>query len=522
MGNTDGVKVEAHIIKATPGPVIKADTLTQLSEQTASAMSEWISPPADLRGFKSYVIHSSILPQCISAYGANIAGFGIGIRYKSGYDDGDKEALAEYLWAEELIELLNMEMDTKEVFEHLLDARETYGISYLEVIRNPLGEVIGIDFIKDTPTIRKTVPLDPYIDIDYLYKDRVVTRPKRFCKYRQQIGAQTVYFKEIGDPRIMDKRTGEYLREGETLDLENQANEILEYAIGTEPYGEVRWLGQVLNVDGSRKAESLNNNYFENGRHTPLLIMIKGGTLTDESFDKLQEYMDGIKGEKGQHAFMILEAENADNKVDFDGEKQPDIEIKDMASVLQKDELFQDYLENNRKKVQSAFRLPDLYVGYTRDFNRATAQTAQEITEKQVFQPERRSLAWLINHKLLADYGLKYVEAYFKEPDITNPDDLAKILTITERAGGFTPNAALELTHKVMGTVSEDYADFDGNIPLQYLKSVPTSSSPDLAGLSSALTAQIQKAQAANDDAVVAIMKEVRSLLLSMQEEANA
>ena len=84
----------------------------------------------------------------------------------------------------------------------------------------------------------------------------------------------------------------------------------------------------------------------------------------------------------------------------FDVEKQPEVEIKDLANILQKDELFQEYQENSRKKVQSTFLLPDLYVGYTTDFNRATAQTAVEVTEKQVFQPERNSLAWIINNKL--------------------------------------------------------------------------------------------------------------------------
>lgn len=98
--------------------------------------------------------------------------------------------------------------------------------------------------------------------------------------------------------------------------------------------------------------------------------------------------------------------------------------MKDLASILQKDELFQEYLDNNRKRVQSAFLLPDLYVGYTTDFNRATAQTAQEVTEQQVFQPERTSLAWVINNKLLNCYRFQYVEAYFLAPDISNPDDM--------------------------------------------------------------------------------------------------
>ena len=170
---------------------------------------------------------------------------------------------AEFQRAQEIIELLNTEQDTKEVFEDLIEARETYGIAYLEVIRNLAGEVVQIDFIKDTPSIRKTKPLAPYIPSIYYHHGKQLKRRKRYCKYRQEIGGKTVYFREFGDPRIMDSRDGKYLAKGETLDLEYQANEIMEFAVGTEPYGEVRWIGQVLGVDGSRKAESLNNNYFE-------------------------------------------------------------------------------------------------------------------------------------------------------------------------------------------------------------------------------------------------------------------
>lgn len=285
----------------------------------------------------------------------------------------------------------------------------------------------------------------------------------------------------------------------------------MEFTIGTEPYGEVRWIGQVLGVDGSRKAENLNHNYFENGRHTPLLIMIKGGTLTDESFEKLQQYMNDIKGEAGQHAFMILETETTDGRADFDQSEKPEIEIKEIANILQKDELFQNYIDNNRRKVQSAFQLPDIYVAYTTDFNRATAQTAQVITEQQVFQPERKSLAWTINNRLLNGYRFRYVEAYFLEPDISNPDDVYKLLTVANNAGGLTPNKAKQIVYEAYGEVSEDYKEEWGNIPLAYSKTQTT-------GFDNQLQKQIEKAALNHDDAVVAVMKEVRNLLLKMDK----
>lgn len=494
----------------------KADTPLQLSEPEALGAGDWLAPLNDMRGLQNMVKGSTILPQCIRAYKNNIAGFGIGVRYVEDTEE-TPEMAEEFSKAQEVIELLNIEQDTKAVFEQIIEAREIYGVAYLEVIRNLAGEVVQIEFVRDTPSVRKTKPLEPYISTAYYHHGQQTERQKRYCKYKQEVGGQTVYFREFGDPRVMDRRNGQYMAGGEVLERQYQANELLEFAIGPEPYGEVRWIGQVLGVDGSRKAELLNNNYFENGRHTPLLIMIKGGTLTDDSFAKLQQYMNDIKGAAGQHAFIILEMESPDGRVEFDQADKPEVEVKDLANILQKDELFQDYLDNHRRKVQSAFQLPDLYVGYTTDFNRATAQTAQEVTEQQIFQPERKSLAWVINNRLLNCYRFRYVEAYFLGPDISNPDDICRLLAVANNAGGVTPNMAHELAVSVIGKdkVAEDYPGDWGNLPLACSRQ--QGGGLDFALLGQELQKQIVKAAGQHDDAVVAVMREVKSLLLQME-----
>lgn len=489
-----GGKVRAEIIKYST--VSKSDKPLNIKNEEQE-VSDWFAPSLSLDGLKNMVEHSSILPQCISAYKSNIAGFGLEVRYKDDATD-TKELESEFERLSEIVDLLTFEYDTKEIFEQLIDARETYGIAYLEVIRGGAGEVAEIEVIENVPSVEKSKRLGETVDYDYYYKGKKIIRKKQFRKYRQIVNGKTVYYKEFGDKRIMDSSSGEY-RDG--IPFEKQANEILEFKLGSGAYGQVRWIGQMLNIDGSRKAENLNNNYFENGRHTPLAVLIKGGTLTEESMEKLQTYMNDIKGEKGQHAFLILEAES-DNSIDFGGVKKSiDIEIKDLAGILQHDELFQDYLENNRKKIQSAFRLPDLYVGYTTDFNRATAQTAMEVTEKQVFQTERQSLAWFINNKLLNEYGFEHVEVYFREPDITNPDDLYHILSVCSNAGGLAPNKAKEVAYNALGEVSDDYEGEWGNIPLAVYKMI------------NGLDTQITKAESNHDDEIVSVMKAVRALL---------
>lgn len=450
----------------------KSDTSEQLTRASAASADEWIPHPVNMYGLKELVDNSTILPQCIRAYKNNISGFGISIHYKEDYNEETKEMKAEWNLAQRTIALLNMDCMIKEIFENIVRDRETYGISYCEVIRDMKGNVVQLEFIIDTPTIDMTYPLEPYIESVFFYNGETIRRKKKFRKFRQNVAGKTVYFKEFGDPRIMDKRSGQYANEtDEQIDIDNQANEIIDFKVGSMPYGEVRWIGQVLTVDGNRRAEVLNNAYFRKGRHTPLMILIKGGTLSDDAFETLQNYMNEIEGESGQHSYLVLEVENNEVSAQFNGTEQPEVEIKDLASILQKDELFQEYQENGRKKVQSAFLLPDLYTGYTTDFNRSTAQTAMEVTEKQVFQPERASLSWIVNNKLLNGYRFRYVEIQFDAPDITNPDDMQKMLNITERAGGLTPNTAKELTYTVLGKDGcEDYEGDWGDIPLAYAK----------------------------------------------------
>lgn len=543
-------------IYAARKPVQKSEKAEQLDPSVDISASDWIPHPFDMRGLEVMVQHSTILPQCIRAYKNNIAGFGISVHYRDDIDETEASK-AEWDALERIIDLLNLDTDTKEVFEHVIESRETYGIAYVECIRNVEGQLVEIDFIEDTPTIEMTYPLEPYFDLDYSYHGEIITRKKKFRKFRQQVGGRTVYFKEFGDTRIMNKTNGEYLSDGDNLELDMQANEILEFTVGNGYYGLPRWIGQALTVDGDYRAERLNNNYFRNGRHTPLMIMIQGGTLSEESFDKLQGYINDIKGEAGQHAFIVLETEKNETTTDFADDKQPTIEIKDLAGILQTDGLFQEYQDKGRKKVQSAFLLPDLYVGYTTDFNRATAQTAMEITEKQVFQPERASLAWQVNNKLLNGYGFNFVEAIFDAPDMTNPDDIYKILTIAEKAGGLTMNDARGLAMDTLGKEAEDYPEkFDmtdiGNIPLAAINAMTalkeygntTSSSTfnlpeqygqgrnksnegsdreelqnvdqNLVHTSAQLDEQIEKAVQNRDDEIVAVLKEVRKALIQM------
>ena len=519
----------------SPKGVKKAETLTNISPEEQFNASDWLEHPYNFDGLEALVEHSTILPQCITAYKNNVCGFGLSIDYLDEYKQWDEEEhpeiAEEYTAVQRILELLSLDQDTKDMFGSIVSTRERFGIAYIEVVRNLDGEVVEIGNIRRPATVHMTIPLDPYVDIVFYYKGEAMNRKKRFRKYRQEVGGKYVYFKEFGDPRIMDKRTGEYIANGD-LEINYRANEVLALPIGDKPYGEVRWIGQVTGMDGAAKAEALNANYFENGRHTPMMIMIEGGTLSDESFKKMQEYMEGIKGAAGQHAFMVLESETTSEvKTGLEQETAPKITVKDLSPMLQKDELFQGYIDNARKKVQSSFLLPDLYVGYTTDFNRATAQTAMEVTEKQVFIPYRQEMAWIINRKLLAEYQFKYCEISFRAPDITNPDDQSKILNIVERAGGLTPNEAHRLAGTMVGDTAEDFDGDWADIPLTVQKVLndkaesqasETPSATPTPDVMQQVDERVEEAEQTGNAELIAVMRQVRKALVEIAGEKAA
>lgn len=92
-------------------------------------------------------------------------------------------------------------------------------------------------------------------------------------------------------------------------------------------------------------------------------------------------------------------------------------------------------------------------------------------------------------------------------------------MTAATAAGGLTPSKAKEILYKYLGEASDDYEEEWGNVPLAITQS-QSSGGFDLSGLTMALEGQIKKAEGQGDnDQVVAVMKEVRGLLLDLKAQ---
>jgi len=374
-----------------------------------------ISPPYSPLQLAQMVEISDILQQCISAMATNVDGFGYELirpEFMKEEVTDQKEAQKEKKRLEGLFDYCNPTENFTILRQKLRVDLESTGNGYIEVVRNRGGEVSELYLlpaytVRMTQTDKEWTPftqrvLDPetgqYVE---------VSRKKKFRRYVQILsGNKKVFFKEFGDPRVISAKTGGEIQGGDA------ANEVLVFKIYSpySVYGLPRWLGTLLGLIGSRKAEEINYLYFDNKTIPPLVITVSGGALTGETIDKLEDTINKqIRGTRNFHSALILEAVPHSASI-IEGEKVTPvrIEVKPLTQFIQKDALFGQYRKDNSAAIRSTFRLPPLYVGKAEDYTRATAMESARVAEEQVFEPERRAFDYAINRTLLADMEINY------------------------------------------------------------------------------------------------------------------
>ncbi|AGK52023.1 phage portal protein [Bacillus sp. 1NLA3E] len=472
---------------------------------------EIIAPPYNLKELKLIGEYSTIIQQCVEAYKVNILGFGFIPKYRFDYNTDDTsnelKTLADKEWTrlEEFVRYLNYDEEAETIFGFALEDREKMGNGYVEVLRDSLNIPAGIEYA-DGQYIRvciRSVPEEVEYKITINGQVKTIKRWRTFRKYIQEINGARVWFKEYGDPRIMNLSTGKY---DESTPEHLRATELIHFKIGSGTYGIPRWIGHIVNLYGTRKADELNYLYFKQGRHTPAAIVVENGMLSDDSVAQLKEYMSGIEGVDNAHKFLLLEAEGvATEDVHGDEKVTPvKVQIKSLAEILQQDALFLEYDSKSRDKLRSAFRLPPLYTGESQDYNKATAETARKVTEEQVFRTERKTIAGKLNTLFLGDLDIFNVMLTLNGPNFGDPLDTAKVLTPFINAGSAAPNDLRDLLGQVLGKDLEMFPE-EYNVPLQMMRNVPAQ--PLL---------PIMMRKSANSD-LVNILKDLRDVIEEMQ-----
>ncbi len=481
-------------------PVVKALVLGSTTPDQASrpggevgavfASLGALEPPYDPEALCLLFEHSNSLRQNVDAYATNIDGFGHRLEPAIDFDADDADRrVGECIYLDrlaardrgelppdaeleptpdeikerrrELVQLARTERARLASFfefcsfDHsFVELRrrtrqdlEVTGNAYWEVLRNASGEVARLVYVPSytmrlLPLDAAPVPVEESVRISPVTVERVTTR-QRMRRFLQVQYTQRTFFKAFGDPRFVSRTTGEAFASLDELrardPADGPATEILHFAIPSprSPYGIPRWVGGLLAVMGSRSMEEVNYLYFENKSVPPLALLVSGGKLSEASVPRIERFIEeNLKGKNNFHKVLILEAEGATSANDA---ARARIELRPLTDAQQHDALFQQYDERNIDKVGSAFRLPRLLRGDSRDFNRAVADAQLRFAEDQVFQPERDEFDFIVNRKLLADMGIRFWRFRSQTPVTRDPERMTDMVEKLVRVGVLTP-----------------------------------------------------------------------------------
>lgn len=455
----------AHIVaKEATNAGVNPELYKRQVEDTSDPFSTYYSanllvePPYAFSSLSKIYEDSDVLQECIDAMIQNIDGFGYQLQFKG--DDLKESSLPEAqkskLRAKSFFDGVNDTQSMLTIRKAMRQDLEEFGNGAFEVVRNRMG-MIQLLFHMPFKQLRiSSVDPDPVeVPITVTRDGKPISFPvkKQFRKFAQistTTGQELRWFKSFGDPRTLDATTGKFIMKGDEPPA-IVASEILHfrYPIGHSVYGIPRWMGIVLDIIGRRSSQFVNYDLFENQGIAPMVVMVSGGTLTDDSLEELEILMRSMRGVEKWNRVWLLEANPESQGLDDKGNAK--IELKNMSDYRKEDQMFSKYLEDTEKTIRHRYRLPDLFVGQSESFTHATAKSAKEIAEEQVFIPERSDFDEIVDKLLMPQIGVTDWSYISKGPQIVGSEEISSGVNAFAASAAFTINHSIEMANKAFG-----------------------------------------------------------------------
>lgn len=272
-------------------------------------------------------------------------------------------------------------------------------------------------------------------------------------------GTAKLYFRELGDPRIISSKTGKIYKTEDELHTEEDAedcvaqvaNEILMFALymPASAYGAPRYHGVIPEIKGAWLAAHHTVDYLENSAVPRGLLLVNDGRLNKRSVRDIKGYFGTIKG-RAENRIAVIQAETPRDRA-LEASGRVKMEWVSLAEAQREDATFSEYDKRVGAKVSEAFRLPPLMLGNTESFNRATAQAAMRFAEEQVFAPERAEFDWIINNQILPLLGIRFWRFRSRGPVRLEAEVVAKVLEVLLKNAVMVPAEARSIAERLLG-----------------------------------------------------------------------
>jgi capsid portal protein len=431
----------------------------QLDDFERLASGEFVPPTFNPIIWAQAWRQSTRLSRCIRTYARNTVGLGWHIEpihpVTPETPDEEKKTIQEQTEIlREFFSYPNERLPMTELMYLEKVDEEAMGTGYIEIVRNNSRNVARMYHAPAT-TIRRRIMTEGNEKVVY--------------GYIQIRGARKRYFKEFGDNRVMDAKTGKWYKSKEPLPSSERATEILQFAI-YDPissfYGAPRYVSAATAIAGNRQAAIRNVAFFENDAVPRMALLISGGRITPDSMQQIEDFVRGKgRGTDQAHRVMIVQVEPA--KIGFQQQNRTMVELKPLTVGVTEDQSFGAYRKDNDEEIREAFGLAQIFF-QAEGANRANAQVAREITNEQELEPDRLMKEYIINQTIVTDLLVSRMKPDWRDDEednfeqieemrklirvrfrfarltLTDPLDSARMDQIYASLGAMTPNELRE------------------------------------------------------------------------------
>ena len=446
-----------------------------------------LQPPyAPGRMYKLYE-ENGTLSACIEACVDNVNGFGHDVVPIEGVDGEEQKDTPEKTMLEQFFATPNDRESMITLRKQLYRDKYVTGNAYMEVVRDRKSRPFAL-FWADAKRTRMCAVSEPcQVMVTLMRQGLEVQIPvqryfRKFVMIHGSAKAGEVstykirYFKEYGDPRHMNALTGDYFltpppsAKGEPYE---EATEMVHFKHGNDSYGVPQWIGTVLPAMGMSKADFVNYDLFDSQGIPPLLILLSGGQLTDDSFNDMLALFRKAKGAQSFNKLLLLEAESPSGTIDGK-EGAVKLDVKPLSEARKEDAMFLSYLADSREAIRMfGFRLPGLFLGATKDEKHETAFVARMLAEEQIFAPERQAFDEIINAMIVKDLGAKQFKFQSLGPVLQSNPEILALLPVLIESGVFTVNELIAFVNNQFNLSLEPYNEAWANEPIKPMEPQP-------------------------------------------------
>lgn len=378
---------------------------------------KWYSPELALDDFVDLTKKSSVLGQCVRSLVNGIYGQDISIKQRDlSFDETDKESITKEKndILEKLSSLDVMGLaDFVSLFKSIGDDLERSGNSFVEVLTKD-SKPFGLRVIKGSIEISE--PQLTFFDYPVYDRDnKTWTSPKRphFFKIFKQIDQEhnEIYFKEVFDPRVIDRKSGQIYTQDEFNKLSkkdklkiNQANSLYHFKLNdlNNGFGLPRWANCQDTIRLNLLIEQNNSAYYSNAMKSDLVISSTSG-LSESSVEQLKQVVKDSANIEKARSTVILTPDEFSSSV---SEASPKIDIRELNA--NKEGQFLELYKINNQQIISSCGLHPINIGLTESYNKATAEASLRSTEEIVFEPSRQLITSFVNSVLFPLWDVKY------------------------------------------------------------------------------------------------------------------